>query len=116
MLRRVWSWLLPALVPLALLLVLPQANADDARVRFLERGPDAGAAVANRPLHHRHGQVTVGATQWTDDGDDPDRTARAGAAVTWAAVTPSARPTPASDLAGGTHSVCAGFPRGPPSA
>ena len=115
MLRRVWSWLLPALVPLALLLAVPQANACDPKVPFLERGREAGTSVANRPLHH-HRQVAVGSTQWTDDRDDPDRIARAGATVTRAPVTSSARPTPASDVAGGTRPPCAHFPRGPPSA
>jgi hypothetical protein len=112
MFRRACSWLVPVFLPLALLFAVPAAGAGTAHVPSIERSAEAGGpAVANGPLHRE--QLAIGWTQWTDDDD---RGVRASATVTWVPITPSGRPACASDVIRCTHSTCAFFPRGPPSA
>jgi hypothetical protein len=111
MLHRAGSWLLPAFMPLALLLVLLLGSAGAAQGPAIERFADAGAA--NHPLH-RHDQAVSGWTQWTDEEDDPDRIDCASAIATWDPVASSDRPARASAVLRGTHSACAPLPRGPP--
>jgi hypothetical protein len=111
MLRRAFSWLLSTLMPLALLLTVPPGMAGAALMSAMEPRPDACAAVADGPLHHRE-HVASGQSQSNDDEDGPDPIARA--KPTGAPVTSSASPALAAVLRD-THPVCAQFARGPPA-
>src|SRR5262245_5817346 len=94
MLHRARSWLVSALLPLALLFALPHGSELRCKqASSIEPRADAGAVVANSPLNRQ--QSASGWTRWTDEEDDSGPIAQATA--TWAPVTSSARPTRASD-------------------
>jgi hypothetical protein len=105
MLRRAFSWLLSALMLLALLLTVPQSMAGAAPVTAIEPHPDALAAVAIE-------QVASAQRQWGDDEDGPGPIARA--KPTGVPVTSSAGPVLTSVLCD-THPARAQFVRGPPA-
>lgn len=111
MVRRIFPWLLPAV--LALASVVPMGGADAIQATTFERPADCDAtSLAGAPIHQN--DRSVNGIQWTDDDDD--RISLAGTTTAWVSIAFFILPRDAGDILCRAFAISAAFPRGPPSA
>jgi hypothetical protein len=112
MVRRLFSWLLPAALTLAF--AASMSGADAKAAALFEWCADAGAgSIVVSPIHHN--DEGAGWSQSTG-ADDDDRIVEASEIIVWTRAPIAIPPRRVSNILFRSYPTTASFPRGPPSA
>jgi hypothetical protein len=113
MYRRIFPWLLPAV--LALAFAVPVGDADATLATTFARPANCDAVpIASTPIHQNSQSVICG--QWTDDDNNDDLISQASTTIAWVSIAFFILPYDACDILCHAFTISAAFPRGPPSA